>query len=373
MFDAGGVGARLEVLRGAALDRIADRMLDRLVREAAIGLRVNGAALTIALRNTVVFRASWGLPADLFRTRQADRTCDPCVRVIAARDAVAIPDANRDLASRALLSAAGGARSYLGVPVALGGTIVGALAIYDDRPRVLDGEARALLERLAAACAKRLAELAAEPTASSELVLDAASTAFAELRNAMQPLDVNLETARAALAELAVEAARLRGETAIAVDRLRGALDAIDRHSDRVRNEVLALDRLLARDAEPATVGEIVRTSDLLANHDTRLAGGVHWQLAATEVVVDAAPAACVGVIVRALSLVALSASREGTTSGIAGRTEGGSGAVEVALSAPISQSELDRCTRELEDVAVRSALAVHRCEDALCIVLPAA
>jgi hypothetical protein len=343
----------LDVLCGGALDSFRDAELDSIVREAAEALRGRLCVLCLLLRRSLVVRAASGTAPDVMQSLRTAPESAPCTLVVRA--------------ATAITTAAGG-EAYLGIPVELSAVVVGALAVYGGRRGEFDARERELLERLALACGARLTELAARPVARIELVTRAARGTFGELRKAAVPLDEQLEAMRCELETLSASANHLRVGAIRALDRLR----SIHGTATTLRDQALALERLLPAGEDCMTVAELVRGSDLLAHHHTKLAGGVRWQIEPANDLVGAEPAACTAVIVNGLCLVAERTAAAGLVSGLDGAVKRVTSEIEVRIASSIDRSAFAACASVLAEIAHGSELEIGSSDQGIRIVMPA-
>ncbi|HWA62385.1 MAG TPA: PAS domain S-box protein [Caulobacteraceae bacterium] len=120
--------ARLEIL-----DTVAELQFDNLVKLVARAFDAPMAALALIGADRVWFKARFGLGL-----AQTPRDSGFWNRLVEAREAFAVPDAAQDpkLAACPLVAGAAAVRFAAAAPLtAVGGQVIGALCIFDDRPR----------------------------------------------------------------------------------------------------------------------------------------------------------------------------------------------------------------------------------------------
>ncbi|MDR7279638.1 GAF domain-containing sensor histidine kinase [Catenuloplanes atrovinosus] len=148
--------ARVRALRElAVLDTPADPAADDLVRVAAFVCGAPMSSLMLVDTDREWCMAAVGLP----RGVSLPRTASVCDRVIASRAPVIVPDAAADprFAAHPLVAGAPFLRFYAGVPLTVGGHVLGALCVLDAEPRTLGDDRLAMLEALGRQAALHLA------------------------------------------------------------------------------------------------------------------------------------------------------------------------------------------------------------------------
>ncbi len=281
---------RFVVLTGEHLDTQPDPELTRIVGEIAERMHVPMSMVSLVLKRTQFFRAHTGLGPGMDHVRSTARDASFCQFVVRDEAMLEVSDAKDDPSVPQELVRRFGHRAYLGVPIRTGGKVVGSLCAVDTTPRHFTEADRALLEGCALRASRRLDEMAASADAQV-LVSPAIEPAFAELRNAMAPLLLNLSRAQVAAAELgalvrAVEAAPAATREAIPelgtlpeprkVERdLVAGLGAMSSAVGRMRRVIQALELAILAEREPATVGDVVAAALELSRHGTKLVGGV--------------------------------------------------------------------------------------------------
>ncbi|WP_033339195.1 GAF domain-containing sensor histidine kinase [Catenuloplanes japonicus] len=148
--------ARVRTLRDlGVLDAPAEPELDDLVRVAAHVCGVPMSSLMLVDADREWCMAAFGLP----RGANLPRTASVCDHVIASHAPVVVPDATRDprFAAHPLVVGGPHLRFYAGVPLTVGGQVLGALCVLDDQPRMLGDDQLEMLEALARQASRHLA------------------------------------------------------------------------------------------------------------------------------------------------------------------------------------------------------------------------
>ena len=304
-----GAPDRMDVATGDVLSSEDDPVLQALVAEAATLARTPIAAVSLVLERTQLFRAQIGLPADLAATRATDRDASFCQLVVRDGRALTVENAAEDPRVPQELVDAYAVRAYHGEPVYVGGKILGTLCVIDDRRRAFTADQCAGLAALARRVSDRLDVLAA--VASRDRLTHLGLTpAFASLRNLLMPLATSLGEARIAAVETrallrlvqhvathgAVPAVTALAGTAAAIDDLEQALADADGVARDLRDLVVGLQAAVISTSAMTTVGQVEDLAVALAEHETKLVGGVtrHRHDEPTAIAVAMATAASV-------------------------------------------------------------------------------
>ncbi|MCP4445603.1 MAG: GAF domain-containing protein [Myxococcales bacterium] len=108
------------------------------------------------------------------------------------------------------------------------------------------------------------------------------SPAFAELRNALVPLNLGTSDLRIVAADLSPVVSKLSSSSeaedvaaTVAFDDLVALIEEISRASSRVREVVMVVEDLWGEGGRTLMLGDVLRTAASLALHSTRLVGGV--------------------------------------------------------------------------------------------------
>ncbi len=151
--------ARLSSFRGLLLSNEPDEILQSIVRECAESAGAPIALVSLVMGSTQFFRAQHGLPPNL-EVAQATSRCDSFCQFVVQNDApLEVEDAElrSDLPQRLVQEFS--VRAYLGVPLRVGGEVLGSLCILDGAPRTFSETDREGLQSRASAVVKRLLEL----------------------------------------------------------------------------------------------------------------------------------------------------------------------------------------------------------------------
>jgi len=146
--ERGGEARRLEAVRGLALlDTPPAPEFEALVDLACRTLDIAICGISLIDDSRQWFKALRGLGR-----REMPRELAFCTRLITARAPVGIPDLSADSGTwrHPLVTGAPHLRFYAGVPLMLGAEVVGALCVFDTRPRSFTQSQAEALERLAA-------------------------------------------------------------------------------------------------------------------------------------------------------------------------------------------------------------------------------
>ncbi|MGK4003279.1 GAF domain-containing protein [Sorangium sp. So ce1036] len=151
--------ARLAELHHLMLRADADALLDDCVARAAELAGAPIALVSLVVRHIQLFRAHRGLPPELAVSCATSRSNSFCQLVVRDEAPLVIEDALRDARVPRELVEHYGIRAYAGVPIRVGGHVIGSLCVIDHAPRrfepgVVDG-----LRQLAVEVAERLAAL----------------------------------------------------------------------------------------------------------------------------------------------------------------------------------------------------------------------
>ncbi len=172
----------------------------------------------------------------------------------------------------------------LSVPVEVHGRSVGVFHLLDTKARDFTEAHCEAAADIAYIIGKRLETfLGPEREERREsLMCRAVSPAFAELRNALVPLNLGTSDLRIVAADLAPVISKLAGSTkeedtaaTVAFEDLVALIDEISRAATRVREVVMVVEDMWGEGGRVLMLGEILTTAAGLALHSTRLVGGV--------------------------------------------------------------------------------------------------
>ncbi len=382
-------GDRLAVATGGVLDAELDPVLQDVVREVSEALHTPLALVSLVLERTQFFRAHVGLPPDLEVARSTDRDASFCQFVVRDGRRFEVRDALSDERVPQELVERYGIRAYIGEPVGVGTSVLGALCAIDVKERTFTDAERSRLAALAERASHRLGELARlERATDRELVARAVRPAFGEMRNALAPLYANISAARAAAADLGplvritahlaktvgAEVPALSGlsQALTAFDDLRTIVGDLDGSARRLAALVGALEGLLLPSAQEPTVAEVLDLASALAHHQTKLVGGVAWGPVAPVLRVRAPRLSAVAAV--AAALTTLAGSVRGASAALAGQASVEGGEVVIDLRAPsVVPAALVRCVGELAAMLEHDPfVSVEALADGMRLRLPA-
>jgi transcriptional regulator with GAF, ATPase, and Fis domain len=152
--------ARLAQFKGAIVGLDADGVLDECVKEAAARAQAPMALVTFVMSKIQLFRAAVGLPPELEASRATSRCDSFCQFVVTTERPFVIVDAQKDDRVPQHLVKTYGIAAYLGVPIQVGGQVLGSLCVADGQPRAWPASLIGELEVLAARVSARLETLA---------------------------------------------------------------------------------------------------------------------------------------------------------------------------------------------------------------------
>lgn len=149
---------RLAEFRASILSVDPDHVLQKYVERAAEQAKAPIALVSFVMKKIQLFRAAVGLPEELEATRAASRSQSFCQFVVKTEGPFLVTDAKRDERVPQGMVETYGIAAYAGVPIRVGGQVLGALCVADSVPREwsaplvgeLYGLARLVSERLEA-------------------------------------------------------------------------------------------------------------------------------------------------------------------------------------------------------------------------------
>ena len=370
-IDALGGVDHLGAIAGGVFDEDEDGELQALVAEAAAALRAPIALVSLVLRHVQLFRAHVGLPADLAVARATDRCVSFCQFVVRDRAPFEVNDALGDARVPQLLPRTRGVRAYLGIPLWVGGQVIGSFCVLDVVPRTFTDDERRALTALAERASARLTSLSSErPEAASVLFGRASAASFGEIRNVLTALTGNLVLARIAASELS---ARLRAgalaedpagelflEVPATVAEIQLSLGDVETTSVRLRNLVVALEELSLPTAQPSTLRDLIRSADHLAHHMTKLVGGVRIEQPEATISLGGRGGPALAALAALLSMLATRMVERSTWAGMGLRGEVVGTTIVVAVRAPIAADLLGDLVAELRSLLSARDLALR-------------
>jgi hypothetical protein len=250
-----------------------------------------------------------------------------------------------------------GIRSYIGEPLRLGNSVIGALCAIDVSERHFSDADRAAMNELAARVNHRLNALSSQSTHATP-----AATAGEELSLASRLVARALDTLQVGLADLAPLvriSAHDQGASAAlpllegaraALGDCTGALEALVEANGRLGVLSDRLATLGSDERAQATVSAVTELAGRLADYATAPIGGVAWTIDAPQAILTAGKVWAATVTSVALSLVAHHARTEG--SGIFVHASLQSKKVVIELSArSLDPSATKECAARLEAI----------------------
>lgn len=343
--------------------------MQRLADELSATLSPRMVLVSVVLERLLLFRGHVGLPPDLLASRAIDRGASFCARVIADNAVVAVEDvlAHPDHVPELLTRY--GLASYLGAPIVVAGTVIGCVAILDDRPRRFAAGERSAIVAAARMAASWIANLGACQDAPDGALHDrAVRPQFAELRNRMQPMVGGVQAMQIAVAELgavlrlAAYVASHPEEAATilpldtAEEALRDLEDCLADVADSVnsvQSAVVALESASLITGESCSVCAIVDASSTLAHHHTKLIGGVRWVLSAAPASVAISLQIAVNTVAAGLSSVSNVIHAHRGRRGIDVTISGDAADARFEITAPdLDRTQVELCAAVLASLA---------------------
>jgi GAF domain len=301
-------------LRGRLLDPDEDPVLQRLAAEAASGLGAPSATVSLLFERKQLLKGAFNPGVE---ERLRDRDQGMCQYVVRDRATVEFSDTKTD--PRPLPDALRSTGSYLGQPLHVDGEVVGALCVFDPRPRSFTALERAALAKLAERVDLRLAELSAEQrgaVGAEELLRAATRPVFQELRNALWQLTMSIDEIR----ESAHDAQRLAamvssgglgdklsfdiGNAAEAAAHIRMLADEAHGSAARIEHGLFALEAAAQRKGLSSNLVAVLSSAQRLADHYLKLIGGLEARAVMPEII-GASPGAATTQIATALAILA--------------------------------------------------------------------
>lgn len=280
----------LEQLHGAILAEDWDPELQALSTQASAELAAPMAAVSVLLEHVLFLRGHHGLAPAFVAARATDRDTSFCQFVVRDTAVFEVNDAANDARVPQDLVERFGVASYLGAPIMLDGCAVGAMCIADTKPRVFSAADRETITRMAQLASKRLAALGAQPRDRERMLHEhAVRPAFGELRNRLTPVLGNISLLQVALTELAA-AQRLAqhavetGDTSHlallshatkSLQEMQTSLDELAVDTQAIAKAIVAIERASTASTSGCALEDVLETAITLANHRTKLVGGV--------------------------------------------------------------------------------------------------
>ncbi len=158
--------ARLAQFKASIMQLDDDGVLEECVQKAALAAEAPIALVTFVMSKIQLFRAAVGLPPELAATRATSRCDSFCQFVVTTEEPFIVTDAKRDQRVPQKMVETYGIAAYLGVPIQVGGQVLGSLCVADGKERSWRPELVSELTALAKRVSQRLQELAANEEAA---------------------------------------------------------------------------------------------------------------------------------------------------------------------------------------------------------------
>jgi GAF domain-containing protein len=177
---------RLAEFRASILKLDGDRILQDCVESAAKRAEAPMALVSFVMKKVQLFRAAVGLPPELEATRATSRKESFCQFVVKTEEPFIVTDAKNDTRVPRQMIDTYGLASYAGVPIRVGGQVLGSLCVADGVPREWTPELVGALGVIADRVSERLETLTAlgepeETTSVPPSNLAARAAALAEV------------------------------------------------------------------------------------------------------------------------------------------------------------------------------------------------
>ncbi len=284
-----------ERLLGTVLDAARKSDLTEFIGRAADTTGYPIALIVLMGKRSQFFVASTGLPAELQLIGGADRSVSLCQRIVRDNEAFEWEDASLDDSAPQGMVSAYGIRAYFGAPLMIHDVVMGSLCVVDTSPRTLPEGQRREIEALAHEVSRRLERDTSALLRARvwEAEVDAVEPIFGELRSLLIPLSLGVSEAVVSNAELQValrvlrmpdSAGRTRAESVLqdtlrAGDDLDAILAELGPTPDHLVRSIRALESLFHRNAQRKPIALCVSHAEAIAEHLTKLVGGVRVEL----------------------------------------------------------------------------------------------
>jgi hypothetical protein len=285
---------RLHPIGSPSPEHVYDAELQAVVAQVSSELKVPVSLVTLVLARAQLFRAAVGLPLELAAANATGRSFSFCQFVVDRKEPLVVEDATLDPSLPQHLVREFGIRAYAGMPVSVDGNVVGALCAIDTQPRAFAEGDLVLLERLAERVSLRLGAIESLRR-SREAQAVAGEPAFQESRNALFALTGLQYEARHAMASLQpvfsvlrsntldlrgkLQALRSLDDALTAFDDLEKVLIHMEASEFRLREQLLALEQLIAEPSRVTRVDTLVATAERLLHHEAKVHAGLRVQL----------------------------------------------------------------------------------------------
>lgn len=349
----GTLTERHGVLSAAIQAEADDAALNSFVEEAATGLRAPIALVTLVLERVQLFKAHYGLPADLAASCMTERDVSFCQFVVQSGEPFEVVDAESDTRIPQALVKRYGIQAYLGIPVRVDEVVVGSLCVLDTKARGFSADDRKRLTELAQKASTRLEQIAeSRRRPQQSLTTQVTVPGLAELRQSVEPIKsctASAQVATATLQSLLQLVSHTRGggtappgvldgaleQSLLAMEDLGDSLSEIELSSSDVDDCAAALQSVLEA-SEPARLSELLRSAQDLSRSPCRTVGGAPLPSLAADPFLAAPRAIAVALISGALNRLAQHMCELGLTGGIVMDVRDDDASVVVSLSSPV-------------------------------------
>ena len=291
-IDLLGVCAERDALVGKLLVAADKSALAGFVAETACATAAPVSLVSLMGKRSQILAAQTGLPVELSTVGLTDRSVSLCQKTVRDGQRTEWTDASLDEEAPQGMVETYGVRSYLGVPLIVDEVAVGALCIADVVPRAFSPEERRTLDEMGKQVSQSLQRSLDAVEAMQHLrdaEVEAIEPVFGELRNVLSPLLCGVSQAalsnaelQGALRVLRIKDARLRErveavlqDTQEAGQDLDDILREVGSSTTRVTRAVLAMESLFDRARPLRSVRQCVADATTLAEHFTKIIGGV--------------------------------------------------------------------------------------------------
>src|SRR5450432_4006991 len=159
---------RLAQFKASIMHLDGDGVLEECVQQAAAAAEAPIALVTFVMSKIQLFRAAVGLPPELAATRATSRCDSFCQFVVMTEGPFIVTNARIDQRVPQNMVETYGIAAYLGVPIHVGGQVLGSLCVADGQERHWRPELVDELTALAGRVSERLHVMASAEVASVE-------------------------------------------------------------------------------------------------------------------------------------------------------------------------------------------------------------
>ncbi|WP_421870452.1 GAF domain-containing protein [Marinoscillum sp.] len=269
-----------------------DEQLMRIVNDAAKKLKTPIALVTVVMEQLQFFKAHYGLPEDLAKSRGTDKDVSFCQFVVTTEQPLELVDAQGMKGIPQQIVEEYGIRAYLGMPIKSNNTVIGSLCVLDTEPHAFSEEEKENLKKLADLVNERLAELnKSKRKDHSNLIGKAASPALKEAMGSIKPIKSSVSEGMVATRELSTflriiemtlygepksknEIRKMLEDARSSLERCENGLYDIEASIEDTEDSLEALGHVF----QPTTstmLSEVAESGRELARHVTKEVGGV--------------------------------------------------------------------------------------------------